>query len=57
MKKEKLFIVRKYVRAESVEDALHKEKRQKVDDCWVDEAWKAGEADGIANAIGFKQEE
>lgn len=36
----KLFIVRKYIKARSIEDALKKDKVKKVDEIWVDEQWK-----------------
>lgn len=36
----KLFVIRKYVMASSVIEALKKEKRKEVDDYWVDEDWK-----------------
>ena len=38
MKMKKVYIVRKYVWAESAEEAIKKSKRQKVDDCWADDA-------------------
>ena len=48
--KEKMFIVKKYVKAVSALEALKKERRQPADDCWIDEDWKK---DNLANAIGF----
>lgn len=33
----KVYIVRKYIVAESVAEALRKEKKTKVDDCWAEE--------------------
>jgi hypothetical protein len=36
----KLFIVRKYVFAASVAEAVRIEKAQLPDDCWLDDDWK-----------------
>lgn len=53
----KIYVVRKYVVANSVEDALKKEKDIKVDDCWLEEstqkAWLEDRA-GI-KSIGFRK--
>jgi hypothetical protein len=48
----KLFIIRKYVYAEDAQDAIKKEKKQGVSDCWVDEEWKKKQLDNN-NKIGF----
>lgn len=45
----KRFIVRKYVMAESVADAVRKESRYPVDDCFIDDDWK------MANEIKWKE--
>lgn len=37
---EKLFVVRKYVKAANASQALKKEKNIKADDVWLDEDWK-----------------
>ena len=56
----KIYVVRKYVVATSVEDALKKEKDTKVDDCWLEEqtqkAWLDDRAGVIRNA-GFNRDE
>lgn len=39
-KKEKRYIIRKYIVAKSVHDAIRKEKKEPVDDCWLDDDWK-----------------
>lgn len=39
MKKD-LYIVRKYVFANSIEEALKKEKSCKANDCWLDDHWR-----------------
>ena len=49
MKKKELkqFILRKYIMAESCTDAINKDKKTPVHDCWVDENWKEN------NKMGF----
>lgn len=39
-KVEKMFIVRKYIKATSAKEALEKERNTEADDCWVDEKWQ-----------------
>lgn len=46
-KKIKQFILRKYIQAESVLDAIKKDKKTPVHDCWVDDNWKED------NKMGF----
>lgn len=48
--KPKMFIVRKYVKANSISGALRKEKSISPHDVYVDESWKEHH---IADAIGF----
>ena len=48
--KEKLFVIKKYIKAYSALDAIEKDKTTPVDDVWVDEDWKK---DNLSNAIGF----
>lgn len=36
----KLYIVQKYIYASSSKDALRKEKKQEVDECYVDQKWR-----------------
>lgn len=52
----KLFIVRKYVWANSVHHAVKKERKQVVDDCWLDEEWRRRDLDLPlkSNEIGFR---
>lgn len=45
----KRYIIRKYVMARSVADAVKKEKVIKPDDCWLDDNWKTQ----LPPAIGF----
>ena len=51
--KDKLYVVKKYVKAASVEDALKKEKTQQVDSVYIDADWVKGTAPGLAEAVGF----
>lgn len=56
MSKDKLFIVRYYVKAKNAKEALKKARQQEADDVWVDEEWKKGNAEQLASAIGFQTE-
>jgi hypothetical protein len=55
--KEKLFVVRQYVMAKNAIEAIKKARRQYADDVWVDDEWKKGNAENLADAIGFEIEE
>lgn len=49
--KEKLYIVRKYIKAKDVKSALRKEPKTAVHDLWIDEEWRNQH---LASAIGFE---
>lgn len=51
--KDKLFVIKKYIKARSASEAIRKDKSTAVDDVWVDEDWKKGEASGISRSLGF----
>ena len=51
-KTQKRFIVRKYIMASSVQEAVKKDKQHPVEDCWVDDEWKRLN-DDIKRQIGF----
>ena len=52
----KRFIVRKYVMARNGIEALKLERKQKADECWIDEEWlKANTVSGETN-MGFATE-
>lgn len=53
-KADKMFIVRKYVMADSVSQALKKEKTTEVHEVYVDDEWKKN---NLAQAIGFVTKE
>ena len=46
----KRYIVRKYILANSPQDAIKKERLAPAEDIWVDDDWKSKEG----NEIGFK---
>ena len=48
----KQYVIRKYVMAESIEEALKKEKKITADECWINEAWLQNNID--FNEVGFK---
>lgn len=59
MKKKKLqkqYIVRKYIIGTSVSDVLKKEKKFKVDDCYLDDKWADQHLKELNPAIGFSVE-
>lgn len=51
--KRKLFIVRKYIMANSAQSAIKKDKVTPVDDVWIDDEWKKKGAERLESAIGF----
>ena len=38
--KDKLFVIKKYVFAKNLKEALKIEKRHPVDDAWMDDDWR-----------------
>lgn len=49
----KLFVLKKYIWATSAAHAIRKERHTVPDDVWVDEEWRKGNKDNLADAIGF----
>lgn len=45
------FILRKYVLAKNIKEAIRKDKTTEVADCWVDEKWQDLEDERVK--IGF----
>lgn len=37
---EKLFVIKKYIKAKSASDAIRKDKTSAVDDVWIDDKWR-----------------
>ena len=54
--KDKLYIVRFYVRAMNAVEAIKKVKNKNPDDVWVDDEWKKAQNNNLADAIGFEVE-
>jgi len=50
----KRYIVRKYVMALSVIDAVRKEKKVQIDDVWVDDDWKKDHMYYGTKEVGFR---
>jgi hypothetical protein len=50
----KLFIVRTYVKAKNVSDALRRAKKQIPDDVYVSDDWKEGKLKTFESAMGFR---
>lgn len=48
----KLFVVRKYIWANSAQQAIKNERRSPVEDVWIDEDWKKNSS-SPKDAIGF----
>jgi len=51
--KQKLFIVRKYIMASSVLQAVKKDKTHPVEECWLDEDYKKKAVESLTPSIGF----
>lgn len=51
--KDKLYVVRLYIKAKSAAAAIKKVPTTPVDDVWVDDDWKKAQNDNLAAAIGF----
>jgi len=52
-RKDKMFILRKYVKAENAAQAIRREKKIPVHDVWIDDEWRKNQKDNLADAIGF----
>lgn len=52
--KDKMYIVRKYIKAVDVKQALRLEPKTPVHDLWIDADWRE---DKLADAIGFELDE
>lgn len=48
--KPKMYVVRKYIKATDVKQALRKEPKTPVHDLWIDNEWRDRE---LSSAIGF----
>lgn len=52
---EKQYVIRKYVLAKNVTDALKKERDIRADEAWIDEDWKKQNPNITSKEIGFKK--
>lgn len=50
----KLFVVRKYILANSASEAIRLDKKKPVDDCWVDDDWKKENLNNKPDELGFR---
>ena len=48
----KLFVVRKYIWANSAQQAIKQDRKHPVEDVWVDDEWKK-QSNNPKDAIGF----
>lgn len=48
----KLYVARKYIEAQSLDEAIKKERTTPLDEIWVDDDWKKAQG-GKTEAIGF----
>lgn len=51
---QKMYVVRKYIMADSVAQALRKDNKTKPHEVFVDDEWKKGQSNSLASAIGFE---
>ena len=52
----KLFVIRKYIMADSAKDAIKKEKEHPVDDVWIDEDFRRNLMSvDVIKDMGFKK--
>lgn len=54
--KDKLFVIRKFIKASSALDAIKKDRSHPVNDVWIEDEWKKGGYENLASAIGFEIE-
>lgn len=52
--KQKLFVIRKYVMAESATEAIRKERKRQVDDCFLHNGWEGANLEQLESAVGFE---
>jgi hypothetical protein len=50
---EKMFVVKKFIKATSAAAAIRKDRSTPPDEIWIDEDWKRGSASALASAMGF----
>lgn len=50
---DKLYIIKKYIKAPSAAVAIRRERNHPVDDVWVDDEWRKNNTDRLADTMGF----
>ncbi len=55
-KKQDRYIVRKYIMARSVQEAINKDLKTPAMEVWIDEDYKKENKDELASCIGFQAE-
>ena len=50
----KMFVIMKYIMAQNARQAINKDKKTPVDDCFISDDWKEGNNKNLASAIGFE---
>jgi len=53
-REEKMYVVRKYVMAKTVQEAIKKERKTKIHEVFVDDEWRKSQKDNLAAAIGYQ---
>ena len=48
---DKMFVIRKYVKAKDALSAIKKDRKTQVHEVWIDDEWKKNQ---LASAIGFE---
>ena len=53
----KLFVVRKYIMAESAHDALKRERKHRPDEVFIEDGWQKANPTQLESVIGFHVEQ
>jgi hypothetical protein len=53
---DKMYVIRKFIKANSAAQALRLEKKLPADECYISDDWKEGKNQNLADAMGFKSE-
>lgn len=51
--RDKLYVIKKYVKAPTAAIAIKRERDCPVDDVWIDDEWRKNERDRLADSLGF----
>lgn len=50
----KLYVLRKYVLASTIKEAIAKDHATPVEDVWIDEKWKENQSQQLTSCIGYE---